>query len=813
MKQTYLLFQPFTDEEQLRKESAGFIVDDEEEDGEEGSESPRKEAAENDASSDDDDVLDDDDYDLIQENIGVNVRQKKKKRRLIVDSEEEGESDEDERVEKGRMKIAQEIFEADEDDESVAGSALPAKRSAAHLQEETGEQESDIDEEEDDDDMSHFIVNELGEPLQKKKVRPIHKDAALQEAQDIFGVDFDFDEIEGFGEDEEGDEEAEEDEAEEEEAEEEEDAYSDDSEEGTARRARRKAKKARSKQAGASMYEVFDPSELERGFHTERDQDIRLMDQPERFQLRAIPVRQCEHAETEEETEWIFRQGFLKMPISQQELPGDSASSAQAQARRSPHVRTKIREALHFMRNHSLEVPFIAFYRKEYVEPELKIEDLWKIFKMDETWCQLRSSKENIVRLIEKMRDHLEEKRADIDVQFTQLRNKVEAGVLAREERARRAEANERIMERRRLREARHQAALEDGVKEEKEDDDDEEPQDLEAGIIGLLSESELASAQKQLTVVETERQAMLRDQRPLTSDDLVRARMADTLEEVRDVYANFLLYYGPEVERMKRKAKRKKASSAEMDEEDEDEEDEDGTNFKRATRQSAYTRGLQSGLGPLTRMFGLTPEQLAENLRDQYQRHEVEQHHEMPLEAAAHFLCTQIPTPEYAMRAARQMVAAQIAAEPSIRQIVRKTVREQAKISVKCTKKGRKEIDENHPVWPYRYLKNKPITELTGPMFLQLDMAAKDGFLTYELHMDPKVSNSSTLAATSYFDEVKQYYHRDEFSSLVQTWNAQRFQVSLDPSLNFLFAFAFKVLSDYYYSLTYFSGFGTQPS
>ena len=29
------------------------------------------------------------------------------------------------------------------------------------------------------------------------------------------------------------------------------------------------------------------------------------------------------------------------------------------------------------MRQQFLEVPFIAFYRKEYVSPELKISDLW----------------------------------------------------------------------------------------------------------------------------------------------------------------------------------------------------------------------------------------------------------------------------------------------------------------------------------------------------------------------------------------------------------------------------------------------------
>ena len=30
------------------------------------------------------------------------------------------------------------------------------------------------------------------------------------------------------------------------------------------------------------------------------------------------------------------------------------------------------------------QVPFIAFYRKEYVEPELNINDLWKVYQWDE---------------------------------------------------------------------------------------------------------------------------------------------------------------------------------------------------------------------------------------------------------------------------------------------------------------------------------------------------------------------------------------------------------------------------------------------
>lgn len=35
------------------------------------------------------------------------------------------------------------------------------------------------------------------------------------------------------------------------------------------------------------------------------------------------------------------------------------------------------------MRNQNFEVPFLAYYRKEYVEPELDINALWKVYHFD----------------------------------------------------------------------------------------------------------------------------------------------------------------------------------------------------------------------------------------------------------------------------------------------------------------------------------------------------------------------------------------------------------------------------------------------
>jgi transcription elongation factor SPT6 len=62
---------------------------------------------------------------------------------------------------------------------------------------------------------------------------------------------------------------------------------------------------------------------------------------------------------------------------------GHGRADARDRARKGPQTVVKIRNALDLMRNHHFEVPFIAFYRKEYVHPELNINDLWRVYRFD----------------------------------------------------------------------------------------------------------------------------------------------------------------------------------------------------------------------------------------------------------------------------------------------------------------------------------------------------------------------------------------------------------------------------------------------
>ncbi|XP_051533006.1 transcription elongation factor SPT6 [Myxocyprinus asiaticus] len=609
-----------------------------------------------------DDYLDDDDLDLIEENLGVKVKRRKKKYSRVKTMDDEGEDDE-------KDKIADMIFTGDGDGEGEVeeGEAVDTLH--------PGEDEEEEDDEE--SDIDDFIVDDDGQPItSKKKGKKFsgYTDAALQEAQEIFGGDFDFAEFDTEAYDH---------------AEEEEEDQDDESWD-------RPKKQTKRRVGRRSIFEIYEPSELESSHMTDQDNEIRSTDMPERFQLRAIPVKPAEDDELEDEAEWIYRNAFSTPTISMQESTDYlDRGTATNFSRKGPSTIAKIKEALNFMRNQHFEVPFIAFYRKEYVEPELNINDLWKVWQWDEKWTQLKTRKQNLTRLFQRMQSY----------QFEQISA------------------------------------------------DPDKP----------LADST----------------------RPLDTADLERLKDVQSLDELGDVYNHFLLYYGRDIPKMQNSAKATKkklkkikevseedGEEAEVEEEEE-EEDQKGPDLKLASRRDMYSICQSTGLDGLAKKFGLTPEQFGENLRDSYQRHETEQFPAEPLELAKDYVCSQFNTPEAVLEGARYMVAMQIAREPLVRHVLRQTFQERAKINIKPTKKGKKDVDEAHYAYSFKYLKNKPVKELSGDQFLKMCLAEEEGLLTIDICID--LVGVKGYGDQTYFDEIKQFYYRDEFSHQVQEWNKQR--------------------------------------
>ncbi|KAG8224517.1 hypothetical protein J437_LFUL004208 [Ladona fulva] len=712
------------DEERIREELKDLIDDNpiEESDGDDsdGSGGSKKRKKGSDDEDDFDDRLEDEDYDLIEENLGVKVERRKRFKRLKRFQDEESDEEKGEEKEDERDAIANELFEGSDHEREDLDDERGSERGPRTDTERFDEEASEGEYSETDD----FIVDDDGRPITEKrrKRKAIFSDAALQEAQDIFGVDFDFDEFEKY------------DDEYEEEEDEEEDEYIDD-DEGEDMPRRRKPKKAIQKKATkTSIFEIYEPSELKRGHFTDLDHEIRVTDIPERMQLREVPVTSVPEGsdELDDEADWIYKQAFCRPSISSQD--GPRGNENQERLKKGPQTAGKIKKALDFMRNQHLEVPFIAFYRKEYVQPELNINDLWKVYKYDEKWCQLRARKNNLIKLFEKMRNY----------QLDQLMKAPDAPIAD----------NVRVMK----------------------------------------------------------------------DEDIDRLKGVQTVEELKDVYTHFLLYYSHEFPAMqeawkqkqkvaaaerrsksKKKKKRRKKKKAEgedgeeglAEEEGEDEENEEedeeedaegeeggeegeeepeeedileSETLKRAVRSGPYTICRKAGLDGLAKKFGLSPEQFAENLRDNYQRHEVEQEPVEPSDVALEFTSSQFSSVEDVLRAAKFMVATQLSREPLVRKCVRETYFERAKITVRPTKKGMKEIDESHPCYSMKYVKNKPVRDLAGDQFLKLTLAEEDKLIEMKISED-----IDGITTSSYIEEVKQLYYRDEFSKNVQDWNALR--------------------------------------
>lgn len=354
------------------------------------------------------------------------------------------------------------------------------------------------------------------------------------------------------------------------------------------------------------------------------------------MQLREIPITPVVDGsnELEDEAEWIYKQAFTKSSISNQ----DPFGAEDRGRKKPPSTIGRIKQALDFIRNQQLEVPFIAFYRKEYVQPELNMNDLWKVYKYDSKWCQLASRKRSLLALFEKMRSYQVNK----------------------------------IME------------------------------DPDAPLAD--------------------------DMRIIKDEDIERLKLVQTHEELKDVHMHFLLYYAHEIPAMQdawqlKERERKRAERRELrkrkqlealeengelpiealdlddgaDDDDDVEEIREDQQLKHKYDSGPYAMCRKAKICGFAKKFGLTPEQFAQNLRDNYQRNEVEQEESDPFDLARTFVTAKFQTAEEVMYAAKFVVARQIAREPLLRKCVREILNERAKVTVAPTKKGSKEIDENH--------------------------------------------------------------------------------------------------------------------
>lgn len=542
---------------------------------------------------------------------------------------------------------------------------------------------------EESDDEDNFIVDDDDQPISKprrKKGAHRYDNEAMQSAQDIFGVEFDFEDLNEEEYDDEADE----------------DDYEEDGEEGE--RPTRRKKSNKRKPVRKNLQDIYEPCELERSHLTEVDNEIKVADLPERFLLRGVPVIPTEDETLiDDESEWIFKQCFSNPTLTKQHKELGVEECAPIAGAKDGSAVLKIREALKFIRKDTLEVPFIAFYRKEYVHPDLNIDDLWAVYKYDEKFCQLQHRKQKMLQLFKSMYKY----------------------------------RNGQIVS----------------------------------------------------------NPALINTEMLVTEEDIDRVNQVETFDELHDLWVHFQLYHSAEVpamraEQARNEREKKRIARQAAAEENGSEQpapsfdvDDDAEMMSRMSlklkRKDVYTMLKDAGLLGMTKMFGMTPEQLGENIQNDYQKHEVTPQQSNPLEYAIHYVNPRLPKPEDVLSATRHMIAKEISCNPVIRKCVRQAFHEIGVVQVKPTKKGLKErMDESHPCYKQLYLKDKPIREFIGDSFLQLQIAEKDGTLDVKITVD-KIDEPG-----KYIQKIAGLYTQDGFSDNIKKWNEERNQV-LDIAFN----------------------------
>ena len=192
---------------------------------------------------------------------------------------------------------------------------------------------------------------------------------------------------------------------------------------------------------GIELKDVFEPSQLVDRMLTDKDNQIRATDQPERFQLARSPYKDLELTDEEfkEESNWI---SDLMLP--KKTLDADL---------RDPFQKS-VAKVLEFMNVDEFEVPFIFQHRKDYLihaqkvavtpdpynpsappyvvnaEKLLNQSDLWEIFDMDlrfralvEKRHALQKTYDNISALSEDFHDPVIEEMLPVAVSMEELQD------------------------------------------------------------------------------------------------------------------------------------------------------------------------------------------------------------------------------------------------------------------------------------------------------------------------------------------------------------------------------------------------------
>ena len=204
------------------------------------------------------------------------------------------------------------------------------------------------------------------------------------------------------------------------------------------------------------------------------------------------------------------------------------------------------------------------------------------------------------------------------------------------------------------------------------------------------------------------------------------------------------------------------------------------GTQRRPGASKMMWERIRTSKVYGLVRAFGISADAFAQNALKRDSR---KQFTEDPTQRPDDMADNEdiLDPPDYSsgaqcLRAAKAMFAEEIALSPKMRKVVRQTYFMNAIIDCYRTEKGKRKIDEQHPYYDFKHLRNQQIADIVPKpdRFLRMLKAEEEGLVEVRI----KIENSESFRKRLY-SEIES----DNYSEIADAWNRER-REALDMAL-----------------------------
>ena len=204
------------------------------------------------------------------------------------------------------------------------------------------------------------------------------------------------------------------------------------------------------------------------------------------------------------------------------------------------------------------------------------------------------------------------------------------------------------------------------------------------------------------------------------------------------------------------------------------------GTHRRPGSTKAMFDRIRASKVYALVRSFGITADAFAQNASKKGTRKQyTEDPTERPDDLADSDSILDAPdfsTGAQCLRAAKAMFAEEIFMSPRMRKHMRTTTFLNALIDCRRTEKGARKIDDQHPYYEIKYLKNQELADIAQDpaRFLRMLRAEEDGLVEVRV----RTQNWASIVQALYGD-----LESDNSSELADAWNRLR-REALDMAL-----------------------------